>query len=73
MTRQEANLKLADILKEMIQNNPDIRFSQVLYAFGFIKPNRPTIDAGDYWQNEFYTEPTEVLERVIARIEKYHD
>jgi hypothetical protein len=71
MTRQKANEELVKVLNELIQNNPDLRFSQILYSYRFVKPNRPTIDAGDNWQNEFYVEPVELLKRVNQALEDY--
>ena len=68
MTRLQANEKLIGILNRLVQNNPDLRFSQILHNFGFVKPDRPTKDAGDNWQNEFYLEPLKVLQRVTQRI-----
>lgn len=69
MSRQYANYQLVRILVDLIKDNPEQRFSQILQNYGFIKPNRPTnpevrID----WQNEFYEEPEVVLERVKQRI-----
>lgn len=68
MTRLEANVELSTILNDLMLKNPDLRFSQILYAYGFVKPNRPTKDAGEAWQNEFYLEPEEVLKRVKERL-----
>lgn len=68
--RQKANKELANILLEVIQNNPTQRFSQILVNYGFVKPNRPTKDRGDNWQNEFYEEPQKILQRVKERSKK---
>jgi len=70
MTRLQANKKLLKILKELVINNPDQRFSQVLQNLGFVKPSRPVRDLGMIeWQNEFYLESEELLKRVKGRIE----
>jgi len=73
MTRQEANLRLVGLLKQLIETHPQLRFSQILYSFGFVKPNRPTLEAGDNWQNEFYSESEEILKRVVTRTENSND
>ena len=66
--RQMANKELANILLKLIETNPTQRFSQILVNHGFVKPNRPTKDKGDNWQNEFYEEPQKILKRVKERI-----
>jgi hypothetical protein len=69
MNRQEANIKLKDLLEYLILKYPDLRFSQILDIAGFVKPQRPTKDRGRIsWQNEFNMEPEELLERVERRI-----
>jgi hypothetical protein len=68
--RYQANKRLLEILSRLIENNPDLRFSQILYSFGFVKGTRPANpDLGVDWQNEFYKEPNEILERVNRRAE----
>lgn len=74
MNRQEANQELVNLLQLLIKENPDLRFGQILRNFRFIKEQRPgkpelCID----WQNEFFTEPQKVLERVIQAIEDYEE
>lgn len=34
MTRKEANLKIMKILKDYIEERPDLRFTQILYNLG---------------------------------------
>jgi len=67
--RKETNQKLVDILQKLVNENPSQRFSQILQNYGFIKPNRPANpDQRIDWQNEFYMEPQQVLERVEQRV-----
>lgn len=70
MTRQEANLELAYKLLDLIDTHPDLRFSQILDVFGFVKAQRPVKDRGRIsWQNEFNMEGEDLLKRVKQRIE----
>ena len=66
MTRQNANQGLIDILQHLIDAYPDLRFSQILYVYGFIQ-SFPEIDKTD-WKNEFYTESSDILKRVSERL-----
>ena len=48
----------------MEQGN-DQRFGQLLRTYGFVREIRPVKpEAGIPWQNEFYSEPQKILERV---------
>lgn len=67
--RREATIELLRILGRLVAKHPELRFSQILQTYGFVKPNRPAnpeqrID----WQNEFYMEPVELLKRVQERV-----
>ena len=74
MTRQEANLELLNKLEYLIEAHPDLRFSQILDVFGFVKAERPVKDPGRiHWQNEFYVEGGQLLERVNRRITDIED
>ena len=69
MTRQEANIELLLKLGDLINAHPDLRFSQILDVFGFVKAERPAKpEHGISWQNEFYVEGGQLLERVNRRI-----
>lgn len=64
----EANLKLVLKLAGLIQQNPELRFGQILSSYGFIKevrPAKPEICVN--WQNEFYTQSEDILNRVEER------
>jgi hypothetical protein len=67
--RKANNQKLVDILQKLVNENPSQRFSQILQNFGFIKPNRPAnSDLRIDWQNEFYSEPQDIITRVEERV-----
>ncbi len=67
--RQCNNQKLVDILQKLVNENSSQRFSQILQNFGFVKPERPANpDQRISWQNEFYSEPEDVLKRVEERV-----
>lgn len=69
MNRQEANKELINQLQYLVDRNPDMRFSQILLAFGFVKQERPARpEARISWQDEFYLEGSQILERVNHRI-----
>lgn len=57
--RFEANQKLLRYLEKCINENPDLRFGQILVAFGFV--------SGDE-QRIFYEEPIDVLEKVNKKL-----
>lgn len=66
LKRLRANMELVSRLETYLKNNPDIRFSQALQNLGIVKTTRPVNVESTWveWQNEFYKEPSEVLERV---------
>ena len=69
MKRQESNQELLDILQYLVETNPDLRFGQILQAYGFVKPERPARpEANISWQNDFYTEPAFILKRVRGKL-----
>ena len=59
----------------MVEDSPSERFSQILRNYGFIKENRPAKPDNPhiYWQNEFYSEPQQILDRVKRRISDAKD
>jgi hypothetical protein len=57
--RQQANLELVGILKVLVESYPDLRFAQILSSYGFV-----TREGANYWVNEYYMEPVDLLERV---------
>jgi hypothetical protein len=68
-SRQLANVELLEILTKIVVQNPDLRFSQILSAYGFVRHNRPVSQTGAdlanvHWKDEFYEEPEVILKRV---------
>ena len=70
MTRKDANIELLNKLEYCIERYPDMRFSQILLAFAFVKQERPARpEARISWQDEFYVEGEHLIDRVVKRIE----
>lgn len=67
MTRQEANRELVDILSELVEKHPDMRFGQLLSYAEVVKTK--LLEPGD-WRNEFNLESDKLLERVVIRLER---
>jgi len=69
VTRQQANLALLQHLTDMINNNPDIRFSQALVNLELVQY------LGDHtWVDDYYLEPRDLLKRVEEKkkiVEEY--
>lgn len=65
MNRYKNNLIILNILREYLENNPDIRFIQALWNLGII-------DRDSIWNigeinnpiDRFYEEPDETLKRI---------
>jgi hypothetical protein len=69
MTRLQYNKLLLGKLEDLIHENKDLRFSQILDVYGFVRGTRPANpEHGVDWVNEFYMEPQELLTRVEKRI-----
>lgn len=67
MTRQQANFMLVNMLHQLVEKNPDLRFGQILQAYDYVHNEAVPTYSGDdvlYWINEYYTEPQEILDRV---------
>ncbi len=65
--RLTANMELTELLMELVMENPDMRFSQILSGFGFIKDESYADAYGGWmsmWRNESNLEPINVLTRV---------
>jgi hypothetical protein len=66
MNRRAANRAILDYIYLEIEENPDLRFSQILRNLGVVKERRSKIDGLPYaWENEFHLEPWIVLDRMI--------
>ena len=59
MNRQEYNLKILDIIREKAQEYPDMRFHQLLWAFGV------TIE-----EDQFYEESEVTFNRLLKTLYK---
>lgn len=58
LRRQAHNIRLALLLSSLVLEHKNLRFSQILLTFGFIKKNNDgTI------KDEYYVEPEEILNR----------
>jgi hypothetical protein len=73
MNRLQANIQLLKILEALIkEQGADLRFSQILQSYGFVRQTRPAKpDLGIEWMNEFYEEPEVILERVKRTTANY--
>lgn len=65
MNRKEANQKLLEILKETLENNPELRFIQALWALNLIDIHSMGNIAGDI-VDRFYEESSTTLERITS-------
>lgn len=59
MNRQEYNLKILDIIKAKVQECPDMRFHQLLWAFGVTTE-----------KDQFYEESEVTLNRLLKTLHK---
>ncbi len=76
--RQLKNIELLEILTKIVAQNPDLRFSQILSSYGFVKHTRPLEQASAHlhnvdWEDEFYAEPEKVLARVKNMIGQHEN
>jgi hypothetical protein len=66
--RQEINNQLVQQLYELINKYPDMRFSQALLNFGFVRDTN--LQDGRVWIDEYNVEPEHILARVSDTLEK---
>lgn len=75
--RIQANKLLLEQLSVMVNQFPDLRFSQILANFGFVKTVRDFEHNGNSlnpsWADEYHLEPTELLKRVIKSIKEVYN
>jgi len=62
--RLEENRELIKLLSELVEKNPSERFHQILRNNGFITEYRDDTNMPVYWENEFYLESENLLNRV---------
>ena len=67
--RQANNKKLIALLQTLVDSYPDLRFSQILCNFEFVKHE---IDSkgNSSWRDEYYVEPEAVGERVDKAVQR---
>jgi len=70
--RQGYNREIIRTLSVLAEENPHLRFSQILQAFEFVKRCIDPVTQVPImcFEDEFYTEPDAVLNRVRAAIER---
>lgn len=61
--RLESNKQLIQILSILVNENPSMRFSQILSNFSFIR-RYDSINGYYSWIDEYYLESKDLLERV---------
>lgn len=66
--RQLANKQLLSILEQVVDNNPDLRFGQILLNYKFVKWE--LTEEGIKIHDPFYEEPVDTLNRVKSIIEE---
>lgn len=69
--RLKKNMELLEVLKTIIENNPDLRFGQILFNYGFILPDHYETQKGWMMKDPFYEEPNTTLERVQQCLKNY--
>lgn len=69
LVRHKYNQELVSLLSSLVEQYPELRFSQILQVFSFIK-TMPDSTGKINWINEFYEEPDEILKRVHVSIQK---
>ena len=63
MTRQEANREIINILSQYVEDNPDIRFHQMLHNLNLDEQH--ITEGGEYLCKDLYNmEPVRALERI---------
>lgn len=70
MNRQEANKKILEIVTSAVENNPDLRFIQILWKLGIIDSKKFGDEKMFYEKilDRFYEEPKETLKRIYNRL-----
>lgn len=71
MTRLKKNVELLEILKNIIENNPDLRFGQILYNYEFVVPDHYEEKKGWMIRDPFHEESSTTLKRVNQCLKNY--
>ena len=64
MERLEYNRKILSKLQEVVENNPDLRFGQILRNIEVVKEDL-IIKDDIYWKDDFNTESKIIWERMV--------
>lgn len=67
MNRQDANRKILEQISKIVEENPELRFCQILLLLDINKAI-VTEQGESYYSDEFNTEPTILLERIQKTI-----
>ena len=69
--RQESNRVLVQLITDMVEKYPDLRFHQILHSLDIVIPRENmTGDHEDGMQDLFYEESVKTLDRVSKAVEK---
>jgi hypothetical protein len=68
MNRQDANRKILEKIAKLVDENPELRFGQILFILG-INENIVVDDGHSYCVDEFYTESVDLLNRMTKNNE----
>jgi len=69
--RQESNRVLVQLISDMVEKYPDLRFHQILHLLDVVVPRESmTGDREDGMQDLFYEESVNTLDRVGKAAEK---
>ena len=64
-TRQEANRLILDRISNTVENNPDLRFHQILQILGVVELNSKFEDSPKmYSSDKFHEESSETLKKM---------
>ncbi len=67
MNRRAANRAILDHIYLEIEENPDLRFGQILRNLGIVGEITDEWGSPFAWTNEFNTEPWFILDRILSK------
>ena len=62
--RLVCNMEIIRILTQAAENNPDLRFGQLLSALNIVQNVSDSMTEDPVWKDEFYLESNELLNRI---------
>jgi hypothetical protein len=68
-SRKQSNKKILAILSQLVEENPDLRFSQILIISKILGENRFELGK-TYYELDFYQESSALLEKITSQIKK---